>query len=114
MKLVLIPILVNGEDKKPLIPYKGYKNKPQDFQTLQGLYEQFKNDVTLQWAVYAINGVVGIDWDTPKDYETFFADIDTLTIKTPNGYHSYLKTLVTTKPFNHLGVNINQVNFAQS
>lgn len=104
MGLILIPLTVKDGEKQILTTYKGYKDQPQDWITLQGLYEQFKHITPLYWAVYSVKGIVNIDWDTAKDFETFFADIDTLTIKTPNGgYHSVLKTLVTTKPFNQMG-----------
>jgi hypothetical protein len=104
MGLTLIPMTIKDGEKLPLVQYKGYKEKTQDFPTLQGLFEQYRNVKPLHWAVYAINGTVGLDWDTPKDYETFFADIDTLTLRTPSGgYHCFLKTLVNAKPFSHMG-----------
>ena len=107
MGLILIPLTVKDNKKIPLIEYKEYKDKYQDLITLQGLYETFKDVVPLHWAVYCINGIIGIDFDAPLDYETFFSDIDTLTTKSPNGgYHAFIKSLTPCKAFDIFGIEI--------
>ena len=105
MGLKLVPLTIKDGKKIPLVPYADLKENDQDWVTLHGLYETYKHIEPLQWAVYCVNGVVSLDFDSPHDYEAFFSDIDTLTTGSPNGgYHCYLKTLVPAKPFNHMGV----------
>lgn len=111
MGLILIPMSssinkqTNKMEKFPLVEYKGYKEKGQDWITIQGLYETYKQNEYLSWAVYCVNGKVGIDWDSPLNYELFFKDVDTLTTGSPSGgYHSFCKTLdINTKSFNKMG-----------
>ncbi len=71
MGLKLVPMTINGDGKKiPLLPYGGWKEKAQDWITLHGLYESYKDIKPLLWAVYCVNGIVGLDFDSPKDYES--------------------------------------------
>ncbi|MBU4221420.1 MAG: hypothetical protein KKA10_07340 [Euryarchaeota archaeon] len=105
--LILIPMTIKDEKKQPLISYKSFKEKGQDLATLQGLYESYKEIKPLQWAVYCVNGIVGLDFDSPKDYETFFNDIDTLTTRSPSGgYHCFVKSLAPCKSFDHMGFEV--------
>lgn len=105
--LILIPLTVKDGKKLPLIEYKGYKEKPQDLATLHGLYETYKDVNPLQWAVYCINGVVGLDFDTEADYKAFFGDIDTLTTRSPNGgYHAFIRSLTPCRAFDVLGIEV--------
>lgn len=107
MGLILIPMTTKDEKKQPLISYKGFKEKGQDLATLQDLYESYKEIKPLQWAVYCVNGIVGLDFDSPKDYETFFNDIDTLTTRSPSGgYHCFVKSLAPCKSFDHMGFEV--------
>jgi hypothetical protein len=105
MGLILIPMTVKDGDKIPLIEYKGYAEKGQDLATLSGLYKSYKDVKPLHWAVYCINGVAGMDFDCPADYEMFFNDIDTLTVRTPSGgYHCFIKGLTPCKSFKAFGL----------
>lgn len=107
MGLILIPLTVKDGDKIPLIEYKGYAEKGQDLATLSGLYESYKNIKPLHWAVYCVNGITGLDFDCPKDYEVFFNNISTLTVKSPSGgYHPFLKSLIPCKAFKTFGLEI--------
>ncbi len=107
MGLILIPLTIKDGKKQPLVEYKGYKEKYQDLPTLQGLYETYKDITPLHWAVYCVNGVVGLDFDTAKDYETFFSDINTLTTRSPSGgYHAFLRSLTPCKSFDVLGIEV--------
>jgi hypothetical protein len=108
MGLKLVPLTINRDGKKiPLMPYRGWKEKAQDWITLQGLYESYKDIKPLHWAVYCVNGIVGLDFDSPKDYEVFFNNIETLTTRSPSGgYHMLLKSLQTCRAFNILGTEI--------
>lgn len=105
--LILVPLTTKDKKKQPLISYKGFKEKGQDLATLQGLYETYKDIKPLQWAVYCVNGIVGLDFDSPKDYEIFFGDIETLTTRSPSGgYHCFIKSLAPCKSFNHMGFEV--------
>lgn len=104
MGLKLVPLTIKDGKKIPLVQYSGWKEKEQDWVTLQGLYETYKEIKPLHWAVYCVNGNIGLDFDCPQDYETFFKDVYTLTTKSPSGgYHVFLKTLVDIKPFKKMG-----------
>lgn len=112
MELILVPLTVKDRKKQPLIEYKGYAEKGQDLATLSGLYEIYKDVKPLHWAVYCVNGVAGLDFDCPVDYETFFNDIDTLTTRSPSGgYHCFIKSLAPCKSFKALGLEfkVNQL-----
>lgn len=111
--LILVPMTIVKEGakqkKQPLIEYKGYAEKGQDLITLQGLYETYKDIKPLHWAVYCVNGVIGGDFDCPKDYETFFniKSLDTLTVISPSGgYHPFYRTLIPCKTFKIFGLEI--------
>jgi hypothetical protein len=107
MGLILIPMTIRDGEKTPLLPYGGWKEKAQDWITLQGLYESYKDIKPLHWAVYCVNGMVGLDFDSPKDYEVFFNNIETLTTRSPSGgYHMLLKSLQTCGAFKILGTEI--------
>ncbi|HWQ96021.1 MAG TPA: CHC2 zinc finger domain-containing protein [Candidatus Methylomirabilis sp.] len=107
MGLILIPMTVKDGEKIPLIEYKGYAEKGQDLVTLSGLFESYKDVKPLHWAVYCVNGIVGLDFDSPKDYEIFFSNLETLTTRSPSrGYHIVLKSLQKCRSFKILGTEI--------
>jgi hypothetical protein len=107
MGLILVPLTVRDGKKQPLIRYKGFADKGQDLVTLSGLYETYKDIQPLHWAVYCVNGITGLDFDCPRDYEVFFSNIDTLTVKSPSGgYHPFFRSLVPCKAFSIMGLEI--------
>lgn len=107
MGLTLVPITVKDGEKQPLVEYKGYRDNPQDLPTLQGLHETYKDVKPLHWAVYCINNVIGLDFETEAEYLAFFGDVNTLTTRSPHGgYHAFIRGLTPCKGFAVLGIEI--------
>lgn len=102
MCLTLIPL--NSKTKEPYEKYANYKTVPQGRDALKVLFRSYPD---ADWAVYCINGVVGFDFDSPKTYEVYFNNIDTLTTKSPSGgYHMFIKSLAPLKSFEVMGLEI--------
>lgn len=102
MGLTLIPL--DPKTKEPYGKYATYKTIPQSREALKILFHTYPD---ANWAVYCINGVVGFDFDSPKTYEVYFNNVDTLTTRSPSGgYHMFIKSLAPLKSFETMGLEI--------
>lgn len=81
-RLNIIPIQANI--KKPAVAWREYQTKLYPREKLanwDGNFAVITGKVS--------NGLVIVDFDDPNIYKQFFSDIETFTVKTPNGYHIY-------------------------
>jgi len=87
----IIPV---GQDKKPLIHWLDFQKKKPTYHQIQLWWDQWP-DANIALPTGPLNGVVVVDCDSDEANEAFLGKYpeakDTLTVKTPRGYHYYFK-----------------------